>query len=460
MSLKVIGIQIENFQRIKTFLLQPEGNVIKITGGNGAGKTSVLDAIMLALAGARGGPSAPVRQGAGRGVVRLDLGDIRVTRTWFEGGDTKGEMFIEAEDGRRYGTPQRMLDALMGRISFDPLQFIHMDIKQQAEELRKLLNLDEALAAIRHDEETDYNTRRELNKAMKAREAQRANVHVPEGLPAKKRDLDAMTEELAKVAEFNMGIERERLRRDQEKERYQRLSAAVGAKIARAEELERQLTALRDEIDNDKDNLIGMNSDIAQLPELPEPKDAVALGEEIAAARGINAGIDRRDQAARMDAEINAMTESIAKLDTAIDNHREKATKLIAEAKYPVEGLGFANDEVTYNGLPFTQASNAEQIKVSIAMGMALNPKIRVMRIKDGSLLDRRAIAVVEEMAAREDFQVWMELVDDSGKVGVYLEDGEIVTIDGEKREPLKAKPLNLAPARKRPAKKVKEEVN
>jgi DNA repair exonuclease SbcCD ATPase subunit len=456
-SLTVIGIQIENFQRIKTFRLQPEGNVIKITGANGSGKTSVLDAIMLALAGARGGPSAPVRRGAGRGVVRLDLGDIRVTRTWFEGGDSKGEMFIEAEDGRRYGTPQRMLDALMGEISFDPLAFIHMDVKRKAEELRKLLNIDDVLNAIRADEENDYTTRREQTKLKKTLEAQRANVHVPEGLPAKKRDIDAMTEELAKVAEYNIGIERERLRREQEKDVHKRLCMAVGIKLAKVEALELELAKLRDEIETDTQVIKAKANEIGDFTELSEPKDASAMGEEIAAARGINAGIDRRSQAERMDAEIASVSATIANLDDAIDAHRAKATKLIAEAEYPVEGLGFVNDEVMYNGLPFAQASNAEQIKVSIAMGMALNPKIRVMRIKDGSLLDANSLAVVEAMAERSEFQVWLELVDTSGKVGVYLEDGEIAAIDGEVREPLQLKPT-LAPARRRPTKKVKEE--
>jgi recombinational DNA repair ATPase RecF len=456
MSMKVIGIQIDNFQRIKTFLLKPEGNVIKITGANGAGKSSVLDAIMLALAGARGGPSVPVRQGAGRGVVRLDLGDIRVTRTWFEGGDTKGEMFIEAEDGRRYGTPQRMLDSLMGEISFDPLAFIHMDVKQKADELRKLLNIDDVLAAIRADEENDYTTRREQTKLRKTLEAQRANIHVPDGLPAKKRDIDAMTEELAKVAEYNIGIERMRLDRE-------KVADALDADHERAENLKKRIEEVTKELhqmvleaamlekSNEKHRKI-----IDNLEPLPEPKDANAMGEAISQARATNAGIDRRSQAERMDAEIAAAVSAIANLDDAIEAHRAKATKLIAEAEYPVPGLGFVNDEVMYNGLPFAQASNAEQIKVSIAMGMALNPKIRIMRIKDASLLDTNSLAVVEAMADHNEFQVWMELVDQSGKVGVYLEDGEIVSVNGATPESLKPKPL--APARKKPTKKVKEE--
>lgn len=453
MSLKIIGIQIENVLRVKTFLLQPHGSVIKITGGNGAGKTSVLDAIMLALAGARGGPSAPVRRGAGRGVVRLDLGDIRITRMWSEGGDTKGEMYIEAADGRRYGTPQKMLDSLMGPISFDPLAFIRMNEKEKAGELRKLLNLDEVLNAIRADEEHDYNTRRDQTKHLKVLEAQRANIHVPEGLPEKKRDLDAMTEELAKVAEYNMGIERMRLDREQVQaklnddfEEALDIRSEIAELTKKIEQLNIEAAAL--DAMNNKNKAI-----IDAWEPLPEPKDAIALGEEIAQARIINASIDRRAQAERMDAEIITVRESIDNLDKAIDAHRYKAQKLIADADYPVQGLGFANDEVTYNELPFAQASNAEQIKVSVAIGMALNPKIRIMRIKDGSLLDEQSVAAVEEMAVKNDFQVWMEMVNETGKVGIYLEDGEIVKIDGEEPEKLVLKPM-LAPPRKKPVKK------
>jgi hypothetical protein len=451
--MRIFGIAIENFQKIKVFNLEPKGNVIKITGGNASGKSSVLDGIMLALAGARGGPSAPVRKGAGRGVVRLDLGDIRVTRMWSEGSDSKGEMYLEASDGRRYGTPQKMLDELMGRISFDPLAFIRMDAKQQAEELRKLLNLDDVLAAIRTDEQNDYTTRREQTKLLKTLEAQRANVHVPEGLPEKKRDLDAMTEELAQVAEFNIEIDRERMRREKAETEQVNLSLAIDRQVEKAEQLEAQLKQLHKDVAEDKATLAAMEKASAKLPPLAEPKDAAAISQDIAEARATNAGIDRRSQAERMDGEIEVVTKTIGKLDRAIDDLRAKASSVIAEAQYPVEGLGFVEDEVMYNGLPFTQASNAEQIKVSIAMGMAFNPKLRVMRIKDGSLLDDDSMAVVETMAVEHDFQVFVEIVDVSGKIGVYLVDGEIATIDGEKREPLKLKKA-IGPARKKPVAK------
>jgi hypothetical protein len=69
---------------------------------------------------------------------------------------------------------------------------------------------------------------------------------------------------------------------------------------------------------------------------------------------------------------------------------------------------------------------------------MANNNKVRVMRIKDGSLLDEDSLAVVAEMAHAHDFQVWIESVETSGNVGIYMEDGEVKAVNPE--------PLDEAP--------------
>ena len=95
----------------------------------------------------------------------------------------------------------------------------------------------------------------------------------------------------------------------------------------------------------------------------------------------------------------------------------------------PISGLGFDDDGVTYQGVPLKQASAAEQLRVSVAMAMALNPKVRVIRITDGSLLDSDNLALIEQMAADQDFQVWIERVDETGTVGVVIEDGQVAGV-------------------------------
>ena len=82
--------------------------------------------------------------------------------------------------------------------------------------------------------------------------------------------------------------------------------------------------------------------------------------------------------------------------------------------------------QVTLDGLPFNQASSAQQLRCSVAMGLAFNPKLRVMVIEDGSLLDEDSLAILSEMADEADAQVWIERVSEGEECTVIIEDGII----------------------------------
>jgi len=102
---------------------------------------------------------------------------------------------------------------------------------------------------------------------------------------------------------------------------------------------------------------------------------------------------------------------------------------LSKEAKFPIDGLGFNEQGVTFNGIPFKQCSSAERLKVSLAMAMALNPELKVIRITNGNLLDSSNMTVVEQMAKDNDYQIWLEMVNETGSMGIYIEDGEVATV-------------------------------
>ena len=77
---------------------------------------------------------------------------------------------------------------------------------------------------------------------------------------------------------------------------------------------------------------------------------------------------------------------------------------------------------------------------------MAGNSRLRVIRIENGSLLDSEALETLARMAAERDHQVWIERVDESGKIGFAIEDGSVASVDGRKVESA-AKP-EAAPAK------------
>lgn len=49
--MKIIEFRAERFKRLSAVEITPEGNTVIISGRNGQGKSSVLDAIWLALGG-------------------------------------------------------------------------------------------------------------------------------------------------------------------------------------------------------------------------------------------------------------------------------------------------------------------------------------------------------------------------------------------------------------------------
>ncbi|MGI9420342.1 MAG: hypothetical protein ACR2RA_21165, partial [Geminicoccaceae bacterium] len=72
---------------------------------------------------------------------------------------------------------------------------------------------------------------------------------------------------------------------------------------------------------------------------------------------------------------------------------------MIEAVKMPIDGLGLGDGVVTLNGIPFDQVSTAEQMRTSVALAMAANPTLKVIRIKDGSLLDDDSLAMIAGMA-------------------------------------------------------------
>jgi hypothetical protein len=118
-------------------------------------------------------------------------------------------------------------------------------------------------------------------------------------------------------------------------------------------------------------------------------------------------------------------------LTERIDGRKKAKTDAIAGAKMPVDGLSFGDGMVMFNGFPLDQASAAEKLRVSFAVAMAMNPKLRVVLIRDGSLLDEDSMALVEQMADAHDYQVFVEIVRKDSPVGVVIEDGEVVAVDG-----------------------------
>ncbi|MBA7589310.1 hypothetical protein ES708_31392 [subsurface metagenome] len=68
-----------------------------------------------------------------------------------------------------------------------------------------------------------------------------------------------------------------------------------------------------------------------------------------------------------------------------------------------------------------------------MSIAMALNEKFKVILVKEASLLDKENLKVIRGMAKDGGYQVWLEMVSDTGEMGFYFVEGEIESINGKK---------------------------
>lgn len=410
-GMKIIHLTAENVKRLKAVSIDPDPTMQVVGGRNAQGKTSVLDAIWLALGGGKAakGTSRPIRDGEKKATVTLDLGDLTVTRTWTPSGS---QLRVESADGARYPSPQAILDRLVGGLSFDPLAFTRLPAREQRDALLDLVHLPVDVDALDRERAALYEQRTALGREAKAL----GDTPVDESLPVEEVSTPALLAALEEAQEHN------RVRQDAATD-VLTCQEGVQQAVREVKDLTARLADAKKDL---ADSGAALNRAEARLAALAPEQDTTSLREQIAEAdernRAIRANNEARSRAARVDRmreEYRHLTDQITGIDEV------KATAL-ADAEFPVDGLGFDADGVTYQGIPFSQASSAEQIRVSVAMAMALNPELRVLRIMDGSLLDEEAMAAIREQVASADFQCWVERVGDADEGAVVIEDGEV----------------------------------
>lgn len=429
--LKIHKLIAENVKKLRAVSITPDGNVVQITGANGSGKTSTLNSIWWALAGAGNVQTAPIRKGEERATIKLDLGELIVTRTFdrTDDGEFTTKVQVTDPDGAKLSKPQDILSKLTGPggLAFDPLAFARAKPKDQFETLRRFVpGLDfEKIDGLNR---ADFDKRTMVKREAGQKRAQADAIAIPEAAPKERVDEAAIVEEIAEVGNHNGEIEARKIRREQ-------AAGNIAAARRSAEEARARAVTLRRQADDEEKaaGTIDAHADDLQqkldsAAPLPEPKDAAAIRAKLDEAKRTNALVDQMQRRKGLMDEAAALERQVEALTAAIDARNDDKRKAIAAAKMPVEGLGFGEDAITFNGVPFNQASDAEQLRASIAIAMAGNPRLKVILVRDGSLLDRKSMGLLAEMADTHDCQVWVEAVDDSGEVGIVMDEGAVAS--------------------------------
>jgi DNA repair exonuclease SbcCD ATPase subunit len=408
MSLKVIRLTAENIKQVRAVDITPDDNMVVISGENEAGKTSVLDSLCLALrySETKKDIKEPIRHGKEFAEIMTDLGDFVVKRTFRAGENGKEfttRLTVETANGDVVKRPQELLDSFIGSLSFDPLEFLMVDGKKRRQMLGDMVHLNLA----------DYDAKRKSMSDQRLelkREAKNIDDAIKQIAPPV--DTDPTKEESSQeILERLTALQ-------QEYNTKNNLEQTIRIKLAEIQELQNRISILQGEYNIANIQLATMPSNISEQLD----KTAQKLH-----------NLEKNNGRAREIAKYNFLAEKYQKITSELNDVNKSMTELEAHktsllkaAQLPVVGLEITDDDVIFDGLPLTQISASEQIKISVALVMAANPKLRIMRIKNGSLLDKKNFELIRSLAKDTDFQVWIECVDDSGKRGFYIENGEV----------------------------------
>lgn len=412
--------------RIHAAEITPDGALVIVAGPNDAGKSSVMQAISYALFGAKAKIAQPIRQGATKAEIVLQTDELTITRTISASGSCTFE--VRDTDNNKITSPQTKLDTLFRLTTFDPLTFTKMEPKAQATTLRDLAGLDTS------DIDTEYQQKfAARTEAGRKRDDQQGRVNAivrDTTAPKEPVIVASLTKQLQEANEANAANDRKRealadlndaiasannivdLRKKYLAEIRAKLHQAE-ADLGAAEKEQKDATEARDAAKAEVDALADV--------------DTASILEQIQGAEAINTKVRANAEWETEHTRLVQLQGDYQKLTEALAGLMGTRESRIAKAKFPVEGLALTDDGVTFDGVPFQQCSSSKQIRVSLAIACALNPELRVMLIRDGSLLDEKSLALVQEFAEKHDACVFMECVGQREDATVIIEAGRVV---------------------------------
>ena len=430
MSATIIELQAENIKRIRAIKIVPKGSTVVITGKNDQGKSSVLDSIDYAFRGKDSICDEPLRLGEKNGSVFLKLskeleGVCSIERIFTPGGT---RLVVRNADNVPQATPQALLDRIISKITFDPLSFVRMKSAEQSEVMCKLLKLD--FAKINADRKRAFDERTVRGRELDSAKARLAGYPFDPSMPELPISVAKLAEQLGAAQSKNQGVRQQQAALKAQEQKTHDLSEDVRALKSKLESLRRMLAETEAQIEaKEKQHAASvidsevMAKSIADL----QLSDETEIRASIARIEETNAKIEanRRHMAARE--EVEQIEKSVKSLTEAISEFDAEKSAQIEFAEFPMPGLSFDEERgVLLNGVPFSQGSSARQLQAAVSIGLALNPQVRVILIRDASLLDDDSMKMVSEAAEKAKAQIWEEVVNSKDPTAIVIEDGEI----------------------------------
>lgn len=404
---------VSDYKGVRQIDLSPSGSLVVIAGGNGAGKSSFIDAIteLFDPKGSKLTPK-PIREGADE--ARAEYTDeelqLRISRRWTKNG-TSGTLQVEALDGAKYSKPSEVVASLLGGAIFDPVAFLNLDEKKQREALLAKVELPFDLDTLSREKAGAEQRRLEAGREVKRLEGALASLPKPaDDAPTEEVGSAEILAELDAAQTAARAVESARREYDEQAALYDRIQEQIA-------ELQRSLDTVGEQ----------QEWALRKLNALPAPADVEPIQERLRNLDTINQAVRDRKAFERTAADLAAAQHLHEGAQVALDAIEKTKRDGLAKAEFPVAGLSVDEDGVTFDGVPFGQVNSAMRRRVAFAIATAGDPKLKLVIVKDGDLLDANSLAAIREVADERGYTVLVERDrDESRSIGFTVRDGAL----------------------------------
>lgn len=418
----ITKIKIKNLFGIREY--EADGSSLELSGKNGTGKSSVLDAIKYALTN-KSDRDYIVHKGETEGeiIVETDTG-LSIDR---KARTNKADYKSVKRNGLEVGSPEAFLRELFTPLQLNPIEFMNMDKKQQNAiildmieypwdmnkikewfgEIPAWVSYDQNILSVLNDIQAEngdyYQNRRNIDRDIRNKKA--FVEEIADGIPAgydvekwEQASAGDIYRQIERMQKENQTIERAKLLRDSRDSKIRKFDAdreieitALDREIAnRANQIDKSIASLNEQIrayETEKEQLASKKSDklevieqtykanvarfdaeIAEYAEYADkqPQDVTALQEQAQEIEKMQSHINEYKRMLRLQSEIEEMQAQSQELTDKIEKARTLPGEILANCTIPIDGLTVENGTPLINGLPVSNLSEGEKLDLCI----------------------------------------------------------------------------------------------
>ena len=418
----ITKIKIKNLFGIREY--EADGSSLELSGKNGTGKSSVLDAIKYALTN-KSDRDYIVRKGETEGeiIVETDTG-LSIDR---KARTNKADYKSVKRNGLEVGSPEAFLRELFTPLQLNPIEFMNMDKKQQNAiildmieypwdmnkikewfgEIPAWVSYDQNILSVLNDIQAEngdyYQNRRNIDRDIRNKKA--FVEEIADGIPAgydvekwENASAGDIYRQIERIQKENQNIERAKLLRDSRDSKIRKFDAdreieitALDREISnRANQIDKSIASLKEQIrayETEKESLTSKKQDklevieqtykanvarfdaeIAEYAEYADkqPQDVATLQEQAQEIEKMQSHINEYKRMLRLQSEIEELQVQSQELTDKIEKARTLPGEILTNCTIPIAGLTVENGTPLINGLPVSNLSEGEKLDLCI----------------------------------------------------------------------------------------------